>query len=151
MSSVRRHDGLDAAAFERRYRELLGGLRTPAENPGSIECVGCNGCQDSTFCRDSRDLCRCHYCVRCTLCTDCSHCRGSHALVACTHAVDSESSLRSAYIVRSVSVSDCTYLFGCVGLSRKDFHILNEPYERAAYFETTRRLMHELGIESSRR
>lgn len=142
-----RHDGLDAASFERRYRELLGGLRTPSANPGSIECVGCSGCQDSTFCRDSRELCRCHYCVRCELCTDCSHCRGSRALVACTHAVESESSVRSAYIVRCLSVSDCTYLFGCVGLSRKDFHILNEPYERAAYFETTRRLVQELGLD----
>jgi len=147
VSFIRRSDELDAAFFERRYRELLGGLRTPSENTGSVECVDCSGCQDSTFCRGSQQLCRCHYCVRCSLCTDCSHCRGSRALVACTHAVDSESSVRSAYIVRCVSVSDCTYLFGCVGLSRKDFHILNEPYERAAYFETTRRLLQELGVD----
>ena len=149
MSPIRRRDDLDAVDFERRYRELLGGLRTPAENTGSVECIGCRACQDSTFCRDSEHLCRCHYCVRCALCTDCSHCRGSRALVACSHAVDSESSVRSSYIVRCVSVSDSTYLFGCVGLSRKDFHILNEPFERAAYFATTRRLMRELGISVS--
>jgi hypothetical protein len=146
VSPIRRYDNLDRAAFERRYRELLGGLHGPAENTGCVECVGCRGCQDSTFCRDSENLSRCHYCVRCALCTDSSHCRGSRALVACTHAVDSESSVRSSYIVRSISVTDCTYLFGCVGISRKDFHILNEPYERAAYFDTSRRLMRELGL-----
>jgi hypothetical protein len=146
VSPVRRHDELDANAFEQRYRELLGGLRSPKENTRSVECVGCRACEDCTFCRDSEHLCRCHYCVRCALCTDCSHCRGSRGLVACSHATDSESSVRSSYIVRCVSVADCTYLFGCVGLSRKDFHILNEPYERAAYFETTRRLLRELGL-----
>ena len=55
--------------------------------------------------------------------------------------------MRSSYLVRSVALSDCTYAFGCAGLSGKDFHILNEPYERAAYFETTRRLMRELGLQ----
>ena len=30
--------------------------------------------------------------------------------------------------------------------ARRDFHILNEPYERAAYFEITRRLSQELGL-----
>jgi hypothetical protein len=34
-----------------------------------------------------------------------------------------------------------------VGLSRRDFHILNEPYDRAAYFELTARLARELRIE----
>jgi hypothetical protein len=29
---------------------------------------------------------------------------------------------------------------------RKDFHILNEPYDRDAYFQLTARLMRELGI-----
>jgi hypothetical protein len=47
-------------------------------------------------------------------------------------------------------MSDCTYCFGCVGLSHRDFFILNEPYERAAYFETTARLARELGISQSR-
>jgi hypothetical protein len=49
--------------------------------------------------------------------------------------------------VRCVAVSRATYCFGCVGISNKDFHILNEPYPRAAYFEITRRLAAELGIE----
>jgi hypothetical protein len=33
-----------------------------------------------------------------------------------------------------------------VGISKRDFHILNEPYTRDAYFELTDRLARELGI-----
>jgi hypothetical protein len=33
-----------------------------------------------------------------------------------------------------------------VGLSRKDFHILNRPYERSAYFALTTRLARDLGV-----
>jgi hypothetical protein len=66
--------------------------------------------------------------------------------VLCTHCIDTQSSVRSSYLVRCTALSDCTYAFGCVGLARKDFHILNQPFDRTAYFETTRRLMRELGI-----
>lgn len=54
--------------------------------------------------------------------------------------------MRCAYLVRSVSCSDCSYCFGCVGLRQADFHILNEPYERADYFAVVRRLERELGL-----
>jgi hypothetical protein len=40
----------------------------------------------------------------------------------------------------------CNYCFGCVGLSNKDFHILNEPYDRSTYFETVARLSRALRI-----
>lgn len=52
----------------------------------------------------------------------------------------------SAYLVRSVDCTGCTYGFGCVGLSRKDFCILNVPYDRATYFEVATRLARELGL-----
>jgi hypothetical protein len=41
-------------------------------------------------------------------------------------------------------MSHCTYCLGCVGLSHKDFHILNQPYDRSAYFELSRQLLREL-------
>ena len=62
--------------------------------------------------------------------------------------MDSERCLSSAYLVRSSGCTGCNYCFGCVGLSRRDFHILNEPYDRATYFELTSRLARELRIES---
>lgn len=80
------------------------------------------------------------------MCTDCSHCSGSRGLLACQHCIDCEGCSSSSYLVRCVAVSRATYCFGCVGISNKDFHILNEPYPRAAYFEITRRLASELGI-----
>ncbi len=48
--------------------------------------------------------------------------------------------------MRSVGCNGCSYCFGCVGLSRRDFHILNEAYDRATYFEITARLARELGV-----
>jgi hypothetical protein len=45
-----------------------------------------------------------------------------------------------------VDCSGCTYCFGCVGLSRKDFHILNQPYDRSTYFKITSKLTRDLGL-----
>jgi hypothetical protein len=89
---------------------------------------------------------RSHFCVRCSLCTDCSHCRGSRSLIGCQHCVDCDGCSSSSYLVRCQALTDCTYCFGCVGLSRRDFHVLNEPYGRKEYFEVTKRLMEELRL-----
>jgi hypothetical protein len=35
---------------------------------------------------------------------------------------------------------DCTYCFGCIGLVKKEFHILNVRYGRKDFFEITVRL-----------
>lgn len=48
--------------------------------------------------------------------------------------------------MRSVGLAGCTYCFGCVGLSNKDFHILNEPYARREYFAIVARLNKDLRI-----
>ena len=46
----------------------------------------------------------------------------------------------------SQDCSSCTYCFGCVGLVRKEFHILNEPYDRKTYFKLVKALMAELAV-----
>jgi hypothetical protein len=66
-------------------------------------------------------------------------------LHGCTHCESSERCSQSSYLVRCVDCTNCTYCFGCVGLNRKDFHILNEPYDRRSYFALTQQLMKELG------
>ena len=48
--------------------------------------------------------------------------------------------------MKCVGLSACSYCFGCVGLSHKDFHILNEPYDRSKYFEITSKLSAALRI-----
>jgi len=60
--------------------------------------------------------------------------------------VASERCTQSAYLVRCVGLAGCSYCFGCVGLSHKDFHILNEPYDRSAYFALTNQLAQALGL-----
>lgn len=143
--------GPSARDFDARFRELMSSLGRERDNMGSVQCVNCRGCQNCTFCRDSEKLLRCHYCVRCSLCTDSSHCSGSRGLLGCQHCVDCESCSGSSYLVKSISVASCTYCFGCVGIGNKDFHILNEPYPRSAYFEVTRRLASELRIHTGAR
>jgi hypothetical protein len=49
-------------------------------------------------------------------------------------------------VVRSNGLSNCVYCFGCVGLSGREFHILNKPYSRKDYFEITARLSRDLRI-----
>lgn len=46
--------------------------------------------------------------------------------------------------MRCASMTECTYCFGCVGLSHKDFYILNQPYDRSTYFQITRELTAQL-------
>jgi hypothetical protein len=60
--------------------------------------------------------------------------------MGCSHCIDSERCTQGAYLVRCVGLSACSYCFGCVGLSHKDFHILNEPYDRSTYFAITSKL-----------
>jgi hypothetical protein len=43
-------------------------------------------------------------------------------------------------------VSECNYCFGCVGLTRADFHILNEPYDRSEYFKIVKALTRALRL-----
>jgi hypothetical protein len=141
---------LDAAAaltaeeFEGRYRELLRAFESGAENDQCVQCDACRGCTQCTFCRSSRNLIRCHYCVDCVQCTDSSHCQASSGLLSCQHCTDTRSSSRSSYLIRCASMTHCTYCFGCVGLSHKDFHILNQPYDRSTYFAVTRALLQKL-------
>ena len=52
---------------------------------------------------------------------------------------------RSAYLEHCQDCSDCEYCFGCVGLDKKAFHILNDPYDRQAYFTLVSQLSRQLG------
>ena len=67
-------------------------------------------------------------------------------MLGCQHCIDCESCQGSSYLVRSISLSRSSYCFGCVGLTNKDFHILNQPHSRQDYFAITKRLVRELGI-----
>lgn len=135
---------LTGREFERRYDALLAERAGGRDNQRCIECVECHGCTGSTFCRASEALIYCHYCVDCAHSVDSSHCRGCRGLSNCHHCTDTENSIGCSYVARSTGLRDCTYCFGCVGLERADYHILNERYDRAEYFRVIRRLTEEL-------
>lgn len=122
-------------AFERAFRALLGRHEARDDNPGCIACDDCRRCRDSTFCKRSVALVRCHYCVESERCVDCTHCREGRDLIGCNHCVRSQGCSRSAYLERCVDCSDCNYCFGCVGLTGREFYILNERYDRQTYFQ----------------
>ena len=85
-------------------------------------CTGCRNCYRCTHCQDCEATTGSSHCARCVGCHDCSHCEDA---LACTH---------SAYLVRCSFCADCNYCLGCVGLQKKEFHILNQPYTRSEYF-----------------
>lgn len=136
------------AEFEAELRKLIQNFETGTGNERCVACVSCERCVDCTFCRNSKALQRCHYCVDTQRSSDSTHCRGCRDLIACSHCVASERCTQSSYLVRSVDCTGCTYCFGCVGLVRKDFHILNQPYDRSTYFKLTAKLMRELGLSA---
>jgi hypothetical protein len=136
---------MNAAEFERAFRELLRSQQSSDDNTGCVSIENCIRCRDCTFCKGSIDLLRCHYCFDSERCVDCTHCRLSQDLFGCTHMTGCSRCSRSAYLERCVDCRDCNYCFGCVGLSGRDFHILNEPYDRSAYFKLTAELSRSLG------
>ena len=137
-----------ATSLRRTAREMraLADDRAAGDNLGCLACDGCHRCRECTFCVDSRGLARCHYCAGSQDCVDCSHCASCQACSSCQHCALTDTCVSCAYLVRSTGCTGCTYCFGCVGLSRRDFCILNEPYDRATYFAVTGRLARELGI-----
>lgn len=137
---------MNRAEFDVAFAKLVEERAGNTENTGSVACTACERCVDCTFCKSSTGLIRSHYCTDSTGLVDCTHCHGSRDLLGCNHCVASERCTRSSYLVRSSDCDGCTYCFGCVGLSRKEFHILNRPYDKSSYFALANKLMRELGL-----
>ena len=138
---------MNRSEFEAAFRKLIGAHGAQTTNSGCIGCERCTGAVDSTFCVECKQISRCHYCRASDDCTDCSHCEGARGCLSCLHCHDATRCAQSAYLERCASCTRCNYCFGCVGLSGKDFHILNEPYDRQTYFEMVKRLRRELGTK----
>ncbi len=115
-------------------------------NPGSYACKDCERCANCMFCKGCVGCYQCTHCIECDGCSNCSHCRQSKGCQSSAYLLQCESCTHSAYLVLSRNLSDCNYCFGCVGLSKKDFHILNVAFPRKEYFEITARLRKDLGL-----
>ena len=138
--------GLSKRDFLEQLSRLGKQYATAPGNPGSYACTGCTRCSSCMFCKDCDSCYACTHCIRCELCTNCSHCVDCRNCQSCAYCVQSENCTNSAYLVMCRTLSDCTYCFGCVGLQKKDFHILNVPFNRQEYFKIVGRLKKELGL-----
>lgn len=136
---------LDKRAFLAEIARLQ--KRLPERgNPG---CFNVDGCENCSHCQFSKSCKNCHRCSYATGCTGCSHCTHVERSVDChqsSHLVDSVRCIESHYLVLCQDCAECNYCFGCVGLVRKEFHILNEPCDRKTYFARVKALKAELGL-----
>lgn len=132
--------------FEERLAALARAHEQSVVNVGCLACERCERCSDSTFLKDCKNVTRSHYCTSSVDSSDCTQSSFLTACLGCSHCERCERCVSSAYLVRCMDCSGCTYCFGCVGLSKKDFHILNEPYERQAYFAKVAELRKALRI-----
>lgn len=113
-------------------------------------------CKNAYYCFDSNDLWDCNYTTQAFMplkdCIDTVECGGGE-LIAMSATVGYNST-RIAYSQQVLDqVHECTYcnychfssnLFGCVGLRRKKFHILNKKYEEKKYFEMVEQIIEHM-------
>jgi hypothetical protein len=132
---------MNRSELEAEYARLLREFGASEKHLGSFRsegcagsrylmfCTGCRNCYRLTHCQDCEATTGSGHCLRCVGCHDCSHCEDA---LACT---------RSAYLLRCSFCAECNYCLGCVGLEKKEFHILNQPYTRSEYFAIVKGLL----------
>ncbi|MCA9538411.1 MAG: caib/baif family protein [Myxococcales bacterium] len=135
---------LDARSFTAALKQLERTAQNRG-NPGSFESTDCRNSTQCMFCTACAD---CHACNYATQSEGCSHCTHVARCVQChqsSHLTDCKRCIGSHYLEHCTDCAECTYCFGCIGLLRKEFHILNQPYDRKTYFKTVKALRAELG------
>jgi hypothetical protein len=138
---------MDAREFERTLTELKEHYHAAGENTQSYQLVDCRHCGSCMFCKGCDSCHRCTYCESCAACSHSTHCESCVNCHSCAYCTSSNNCVGSKYLEQCESCADCTYCFGCVGLSRKDFHILNEPYDRNTYFQVVAALKKQLRLK----
>ena len=135
---------MERREFESQFKDLLAGLNQRG-NPDSFHSKACTNCSQCMFCEACQNCHACHYSTDCTDCTHCTHTVRSEACHQSSHLLDCTRCVGSHYLIHCQDCADCTYCFGCVGLVRKEFHILNQPYDRKTYFALVKAL-NEAGV-----
>ena len=136
-------NAMDKRTFQNELARLQKLTRSNQDCFQSEGCENCTSCQFTNHCKDCH---RCTYAERSVGCTHCTHIRGCRDSHQSSQLIDCARCIESHYLVLSQDCSSCTYCFGCVGLVRKEFHILNEPYDRKTYFKLVKALMAELAV-----
>jgi hypothetical protein len=134
-----------ADEFVREYERLVAGHKTSGANIGCVEVKDCTFCIDCVFCERCERCKRSSYATGCvdsidlTQCQDCVRCAQTRFSERCVDCLD------SSYLAYCIACSKCEYCFGCVGLSQKEFHILNQKVSRSEYFRRLKELKALLG------
>ena len=138
---------LDKSGFERALRELQSAALRSDDNPGSYRSEGCERCYGCMFTDDSVDCFNCTYCTGCERCSDCTHCTECEGCHSCSYSVRSRNCSNSSYMIMSENCANCVFCFGCAGLVKKEFHILNQKFSRDVYFKKVAELKKAFGLE----
>lgn len=88
-------------------------------NESSLDLSLSRKCEFCYMCSDSS------FCNRCFYCTDCYECNNVY------------------YSYKGYKLNNC---FGCISISEKKYHILNQPYEKDDYFEIISGIKDELNL-----
>ena len=131
---------LDARELERALAELRATYTRGGDNPLGFQLRDCKSCSACMFCTSCTDCYHCTHCEKCVQCTNCTHCKECESCHMSAYCTKSARCVSSKYLEHCENCADCTYCFGCVGLSKKDFHILNQPYDKKTYFEMVPKL-----------
>ncbi len=132
--------------FERQLRALTQRAALGAENPGSYKSTGCERCYDCMFTTGSTQCYQCTYCADCQNSSNCTHCAACEDCHGCNYCVRSQRLSGCSYVIASRDCHDCLFCFGCVGLVKKEFHILNQPLRRDEYFRLVTDLKAAYGL-----
>jgi hypothetical protein len=141
---------MDKNEFTHTLTELT---RQYDDGGGNVACTGSTKLERCTHCLFCHSLVNCYHCTHtvdsressfCVHAAECTYCHHCSYCTRCDHTT------QSAYLIGCSWCSECTYCFGCVGLYKKDFHILNKPYARKEYFEIVQKLGRDLGIKMSK-
>lgn len=131
------------AALSKLKREFEG----QKDNPGSYQSEKNERCFECMFTSSSRDSYRCTYCTEVVECTGCTHCHSSSRLSNSSYCQHSAFLSGCSYVNLSTHCHDCVFCFGCVGLVKKEFHILNQPFKKDVYFKIVKELEKVFGLK----
>jgi hypothetical protein len=134
------------AEFERALQQLTRAYGARQDNPASYKSDDSERCVQCMFTTRSRDCFHCTYCAECAECTDCTHCTRTTHSHSSSYCVDAHHCVKCSYVLMSRHCYECLFCFGCVGLAKKEFHILNMPFSRTTYFKLVAELKAQLGL-----
>ena len=137
---------MELRVFEKRLVELQTAFDEEAANIFGHNLTDCERCTNCVFCRGCQRCYRSAYCTDCTSSSHLTHCVRCESCHHTANSIDCTSCTGSAFLILCRDMSECNYCFGCVGLSRKDFYILNEPHDRSSYFQIVASLKKQLRL-----